>query len=463
MSATIRRAGPAVIVAVAGTALLAAAAGSLAAIDPGLGILAALTMAFVLVAFADLRVGILLFTVVAFLSPGTLVAHLIAAVVVLALAWLARITTGAGRSQDLIFLSQPALSVSIVLLLAWSALSISWSGDPALAIDDVWRYTLNIALVVIVYTAVRRPQDAWWVAGGFIAGGVVTSLHGFVIPPETGADPTQRFGGGLGDPNVLAVLLVTGAAFAAAAAGAAGRRSAVASLAIAGGALCLLGFMLTASRGGLIALAAALIAAIIVGGRWRLRIGVAAVLVASSIATYMLVFSSEEARERLGQTTTGEIRVEESRFTTWEIAGRMANENPLLGVGVGNFEASSIDYLLQPGTLGRTDHIVDTPLAAHNTYLHYAAELGIPGVALFLVVVAFSIGTAVHAAVRFRAARNEPMEMLSRAVVVAMVAMLTASVFISMQTNNKLWLLLALGPALLGVARREAGGDRPAT
>jgi hypothetical protein len=48
------------------------------------------------------------------------------------------------------------------------------------------------------------------------------------------------------------------------------------------------------------------------------------------------------------------------------------------------------------------------------------------------------------------------MEVLSRAVVVATVAMLTASTFISAQIDERLWILLALGPGMLAVASRQA-------
>lgn len=448
---------PEVLFALAGLALVSAGAGKVAAIEPGVAILLALALAFVLVSFADLRAGVVVFTVVAFLDDGVLVPHLIAGGMVLGLAWLARVTT----ARDAPLLSaQPALATVLGLLLGWAALSVVWANDPALAKEDVWRYALNIPLLLVVYTAVRNRYDAWWVAGGFILGAVITSLYGFVVPPETGADPTTRFTGGLGDPNVLAVLLVCGGAIALAAAGAARRyHRMIAIAAFSAAVLCLVGFMLTVSRGGLIAFGAALIAAILIGGRWRVRITLAALLLAVGVGTYVVAFASDSARERLTETTSGEIRVQESRFTTWEIAERMAADNPGLGVGTGNFEASSVDYLFQPGTLGRTDQIVDTPLAAHQTYLHIAAELGIPGLALFLAVTALTLGAALRAAALFRDEGDEPMEILSRAAAIAIVAMLTSSLFISMQTNNKLWLLLALGPALLGVARRQQARD----
>ena len=46
------------------------------------------------------------------------------------------------------------------------------------------------------------------------------------------------------------------------------------------------------------------------------------------------------------------------------------------------------------------------------------------------------------------------MEIVARAMVVALVGILAADFFITEQYGKQLWLLLGLGPALLGVARR---------
>ena len=46
------------------------------------------------------------------------------------------------------------------------------------------------------------------------------------------------------------------------------------------------------------------------------------------------------------------------------------------------------------------------------------------------------------------------MELFARGVIVALVGILAADFFISEQFGKQLWLLLGLGPALYGVARR---------
>jgi hypothetical protein len=87
------------------------------------------------------------------------------------------------------------------------------------------------------------------------------------------------------------------------------------------------------------------------------------------------------------------------------------------------------------------------------------AELGVVGAGLFLALIIFSVGAAARAAHLFEKLRDQRMEILSRALVIAMIGVLAADFFISEEASKELWLLLGLGPALLGIAQR-AGRDR---
>jgi O-antigen ligase len=97
--------------------------------------------------------------------------------------------------------------------------------------------------------------------------------------------------------------------------------------------------------------------------------------------------------------------------------------------------------------------VVDQPHVAHNIYLGFLAELGIVGLCLFLVIAAGSLRTAGLAARSFARSGDRDLELVTRAVIVAILALLAADIFISDQYSKVLWLLLAFGPALLGVSR----------
>jgi O-antigen ligase len=175
-----------------------------------------------------------------------------------------------------------------------------------------------------------------------------------------------------------------------------------------------------------------------------------AVVVAVCTVVFYLAFVPAASRDRLtaGDGGTG-------RTDIWTVGWRMVEAHPLLGVGAGNFQTASIHYVLRPGSLPRDDLIVERRLVAHNTYLHVLAELGVVGLALFLAIVVFSLRSALLAARHFARRGNLGMELLSRALLVSLVGILAADFFVSGQFSKQLWLLIALGPALLGVAQRE--------
>ena len=130
----------------------------------------------------------------------------------------------------------------------------------------------------------------------------------------------------------------------------------------------------------------------------------------------------------------------------------MVQAHPVRGVGVGNFKSASIHYLLRPGALQRDEFIVDTPKVAHNTYLQVLAEEGVLGEVLFLSIIGFSLLSMLRAARIYERLGDSSMELLSRALLVALAGVLAADFFISDQFSKQLWLLLALGPALLAIA-----------
>jgi O-antigen ligase len=146
------------------------------------------------------------------------------------------------------------------------------------------------------------------------------------------------------------------------------------------------------------------------------------------------------------------------RVDIWTVGWRMVQDNAIQGVGSGNFKTASIHYLLQPGALLRDDFIVDTPKVAHNTYLQILAELGIVGFALFMTILLFSFVCAFKAHRVAAAAGDRELDIIARAVVVALVSLFSAYIFVSRDYGKQLWLLLAICPVMLEIARRELQG-----
>jgi len=142
------------------------------------------------------------------------------------------------------------------------------------------------------------------------------------------------------------------------------------------------------------------------------------------------------------------------RSDLWLVAWRMTQDHPIAGVGVGDFQLRSAGYVREPGSLEYVRLIAEQPHVVHNTYLQVLVETGIIGLALFAAAVLGCMAAAWRAASWFDSAHQLGLAALSRGVVLAQLAMLGAGVFISYAPDLRLWVLLALGPALLTMARR---------
>jgi NO-binding membrane sensor protein with MHYT domain len=90
------------------------------------------------------------------------------------------------------------------------------------------------------------------------------------------------------------------------------------------------------------------------------------------------------------------------------------------------------------------------------------AETGIVGAALLAAVVIAAMRATWMAARTFERSGDFRFAALAWSVLIAQAAVLIASTFITDPNDERTWILLALGPALLTVASRtrEADGDR---
>lgn len=435
--------------------------GLLAGINPAVAVVAALGIILCFVAITDLAAGVAILVLVVFIESAPITAISADKLVgmILALAWAIRLSTQPNGRERLIFSDHPAFSYLLVVFLGWVLLSTTWAENGASALSQFTDFLLVSLLYVIIYTAIRTRRHAMLMIGAFIAGTFYTAAYGLVNKPTLDTVAAGRLVSTIADPNFLAASLIAGTALAGA--GIVAARGRPFLRLASGGALaaCLAAFVLTGSRGGIVGLTIALLTAIVVSGRWRAGTILAVALVIASSVGYYAVYAPPEVKSRIESATQGEAREQDGRSTIWMVGWRMVKDNPIIGVGAGNFEDQSVRYVLEPGTTFRTDRVIDNPGVSHNSYLGPLAELGIVGAALFVSIIGFSLSAVYRAATRFARTGDRQMEALSRGLLVACVGILAAGFFISAETSKQIWMLLALCPAMLAIARASGGDD----
>lgn len=460
MTARLPLNGALVYLAILGGSLLL---GLLAVVEPVLALAAVLGLAFLLLVMADLTIGVCLFGFVAFLEVlpalgGVSFAKAIGAI--LAVSWLATIATRREERRDF-FGAHAGITALAALFLAWVAASAVWAEDPSESTNSLMRFALNIFLLPIVFTAMRTRNDVRALMGVFVVAALISAFYGSVIAPgDVEAAEAGRLSGAGVDPNYLAIALTGSLALALAFVGSRDDNALLRWGALAAAGLSVLAILLTASRTGLVALAAAVLTAVVVAGpRRRAPIALLALALAGVAVFYFAALAPEQAREHVAGYQTGTGRTD-----IWTVGWRMVEAEPVHGVGAGNFPVSSIHYLLEPGSIIRDDFIVDDPKVAHNIYLDTLAELGIVGLVLFVGIVGSCVLAALRAARIFTRLGDRTMDLLARGTVAGTVGMFSGAFFNSVQYNKPLWLMLALGPCLLAVARRQArDSGTPAT
>jgi O-antigen ligase len=439
-------------------ALIAIPVGVLAGVNPKLAIVASLGFAFVLIAFSDLAAGLSIFAFLGFVQvvPVGNLAKLVG--LLLALSWFAQAATRPSAEREFLTV-HPLMSVVIGLFLAWALLSATWAEDASIAAGSAGRFALDAVLFLIIFAAVRTPRQLGWVLLAFTLGAAVAAIHGIDSPP---ASQGGRIAAGDLDPNQLGAVLVAGLPLAIAVVALYRKVAPVWVIGLATAVFAMVAIWLTASRGAIVAVTAVLLTALIIGGRWRPVIFLAAIVVAFSTYTYYASFASPETQQRLSAATEGQNQTREGRVTLWQVAWRAFSENPVKGIGAGNFRTSERHFLLQPGVLGRTEDVIGSaPEVVHNSWLEIATETGLVGFALFATILGFSLTSMLRASKIYRRIRDQRMQAVAICLVLALIGDVTALTFISDEYSKGLWLLLGLGPAVLAMAR-DAQDDEAA-
>lgn len=204
--------------------------------------------------------------------------------------------------------------------------------------------------------------------------------------------------------------------------------------------VALVGVMLCASRGGFAALAAALIVLVLHSRRRSKTLAVMAALIVP-----VILVSPVSPVRRLLSPNRVDRNSETSRLIAWRAGLKMIAEQPLFGVGLGNFRPLMRAYTEQEDRIE-----MDFESMAHNTYIEFAAELGLPGLALFL-------GILYHAcrsleSVRRRTTGSDPLHLAALGLKAGLIGYSVGALFLSAEYQKLFWLVVFLSMCLPEIA-----------
>jgi len=364
----------------------------------------------------------------------------------------------ARRARDVLV---PATKCLLGFLL-WMAISLPGALVPGTSFDLLFsNFIKTVLMYFIVAGSVRTVRDVERLATVYLIGATVYAAV-VISRFDLGGGDAWRLGHlYYYDANDLATFAVTGMPFGLFLLHA-GRRSLTRAFGAAALIVLTLAFVRTGSRGGFIALLAVASYVVVrysaIAFRWRL-------LATALVAAVVVGTASEQYWKQMGtiMSDADYNRTDESgRMKIWARGVGYMLSNPLLGVGPGNFPAA--EGLLSPFAARQEAGIGVRWNAAHNSYVQVGAELGIPGLALFIGILVGAFG-ALRAANRHGSDDTQPdgcQRALTRALMASLIGFVVGAYFLSLAYSEMLYTLVAMAVGLQKVtAAQSARAELP--
>jgi O-antigen ligase len=333
----------------------------------------------------------------------------------------------------------------LVGLLAWMTLSVPGSLWPGNSFDLVFdNFAKTVVMYFVVTGALRGIRDVERLATVYWLGAVIYALV-VLLRFDVGSGDLWRLDNlYYYDANEFATFAVAalplGLYFVQATPRTLARLAGMAALGILA-----LAFAYAGSRGGFVALVA--VAAFVVLRykgiplRWRLS---GTLLVGLVMAGAM----SDRFWDEIGtiaSDTDYNVTEEAGRLNIWRRGVGYMLQYPILGVGPNNFAVAE-------GTLSPQAHLQQLGIgvlwsAAHNSFIQVGAELGIPGLILFVALIASAFG-ALGRSRRGSAPSSTRGRDLGHALAASLVGFLVGALFLSLAYSEMLYMLIALAVGL---------------
>jgi O-antigen ligase len=208
-----------------------------------------------------------------------------------------------------------------------------------------------------------------------------------------------------------------------------------------------LGITLCASRGGFLALAAALLF-LVARSPHRAR----NLLLISVVVLPLALFLPVSPLHRLLYPNRIDKSNSQNRIWAWKAGARMIADHPLLGVGLGRFKPLMPQY---------ADKGTTTDTIAHNTYIEVAAELGLPTLLVFLGIPFFSYRSLEKARRQAQSFGRQFAHDAALGLQAGLVGYMVGAFFLSAEYQKLFWLVIMLSMSLPRLVRPRR--NRPET
>jgi O-antigen ligase len=347
--------------------------------------------------------------------------------------------------------------------------------DALTAVSDYWKDGLIAILVVALVQNKQTFTKVLWAL--LFCGLLVGSLSVYQFLTSTfsnnywgladspvlniiGETEGNRVAGPIGDPNFYAQILVVLVPIAINRL-VFSKNIVMRILAGITAAVCTLAVFYTYSRGGLIALIAAIIALIIFRPP---NIRTMVILIAIGILS--LTMLPENFIDRMA-TVTGLVSGQQDPRSEISIRGRTSEmlsavnmflDHPILGVGAENYPSYYQQYARKLGLDNRAE-----PRQPHNLYLQVAAETGILGILVFGAVLVYIYRSIRNSRAGFRELEDNNFRDLIGAFAAGVIGYLSAAMFIHGAYPRYFWLLAGIAMSLPQVLKNEAASIQKET
>ena len=206
------------------------------------------------------------------------------------------------------------------------------------------------------------------------------------------------------------------------------------------------------SRGGFLTLVSVAVAALVLPARssfFQSRAHKAFVLaLIAAFAFFAYRAESGTLAPRL-ESVFAKDQTGAGRTNVWRGAWTSIKERPIFGLGYGSFISEANELMLRtPGLDLKNMTLRRRGLYAHSAYIETAAEVGIPGLTLFLGMLIATGRSLWRTAVRARNAGAWYIMRIANASLISLVAWCIASFFASSETARPLWILIGIALAL---------------